>query len=343
MTLTEVEGQTRARTMRAAVARRFGPPDVVSVERVPVPTPGPDDVLVRVHATTVSIADHRVRAKDLPKGLGYFALIALGVFRPRRKILGMEGSGVVERVGDAVTTFSAGDEVIVMSGGRFGCHAEYVTIAADGAIARTPRGLSHTDAAALVFGGYTAVSFLNRVDLGPGSTVLVNGASGAVGSAAVQLASRAGARVTGVTSGRNAELVRSLGAERVVDYVQADFAAAVERYDVVIDCVGNAPFERVRGILRPGGALLLVIADLRGMLGARWQSRRSGLLVTQAGSGSPASVMQELVAHAEAGGIHPVIDRTFDLDDIVEAHRYVDTGRKRGSVVIRISAPTPTD
>lgn len=337
MTLTEVHGQTRARTMRAAVARRFGAPEVVSVERVTVPTPGAGEVLVRVHATTVSIADHRVRAKDLPRGLGYFAVLALGVFRPRRKILGMEGSGVVERVGESVTTFSAGDEVVVMSGGRFGCHAEYVTIPADGAIARKPRGMSHTDAAALVFGGYTAVSFLNRVALGPDRAVLVNGASGAVGSAAVQLASHAGARVTGVTSGRNADLVRSLGAEHVIDYTETDFAAGDERYDVIVECVGNAPFDRVRSILRPGGALLLVIADLRGMLGARRQSRRSGLLVTQEGSGSPASVMRDLVARAEEGALQPVIDRTYELDDIVEAHRYVDTGRKRGSVVVRIA------
>ena len=296
----------------------------------------PDEVLVRMHATTVSIADHRVRAKDLPKGLGYFAVIALGVFRPRKKILGMEGSGVVERVGEAVTTFAPGDEVVVMNGGRFGCHAEYATVRADGAIARKPSGMSHTDAAALVFGGYTAVSFLNRVELGPDSTVLVNGASGAVGSAVVQLAAHAGAHVTAVTSGRNAELVRSLGAEKVIDYTQQDFALGDDRYDVVVECVGNAPFDRVRGILRPGGALLLVIADLRGMLGARGQSRRSGLLVTQEGSGSAASVMRDVVAHAEAGALRPVIDRTYDLDDIVEAHRYVDTGRKRGSVVVRI-------
>jgi len=336
MTLTQAHGKTGAMTMRAAVARRFGPPEVVGIERVPMPAPRADEVLVRMHATTVSIADHRVRAKDLPKGLGYFAVIALGVFRPRKKILGMEGSGVVERVGEAVTTFAPGDEVVVMNGGRFGCHAEYATVRADGAIARKPGGMSHTDAAALVFGGYTAVSFLNRVELGPDSTVLVNGASGAVGSAVVQLAAHAGAHVTAVTSGRNAELVRSLGAEKVIDYTQQDFALGDERYDVVVECVGNAPFDRVRGILRPGGALLLVIADLRGMLGARGQSRRSGHLVTQEGSGSAASVMRDVVAHAEAGALRPVIDRTYDLDDIVEAHRYVDTGRKRGSVVIRI-------
>ena len=181
------------------------------------------------------------------------------------------------------------------------------------------------------------MSFLDRVQLDAGSRVLVNGASGAVGSAAVQLAAHAGAHVTAVTSGRNADLVRSLGAERVIDYGVEDFATGEDRYDVIVECVGNAPFPRVRGVLRPGGALLLVISDLRGMLAARGQSRRSGMLVTQQGSGSGAAVMRTLAAHAEAGAIRPVIDRTYDLDDIVEAHRYVDTGRKRGSVVIRIA------
>ena len=333
------DAPARVTTMRAGVARRFGPPEVVQIEPVAVPAPAADEVLVRVYASTVSIADHRLRAKDLPKGLGLFGLFALGFFRPRRKILGMEASGVVASVGADVTEFAPGDEVIVMNGGKFGCHAEYVTARAEGAVARKPRGMSHTDAASLVFGGFTAVSFLNRVALGSDTAVLVNGASGAVGSAAVQLAAHAGARVTAVTSGRNADLVRSLGAQRVIDYTQDDFAVGDERYDVIVECVGNAPFDRVRGILRPGGALLLVIADLRGMLAARGQSRRSGLLVTQSGSGAEASVMQDLVARAEAGAIRPVIDRTYDLDDLVEAHRYVDTGRKRGSVVVRMTRP----
>jgi NADPH:quinone reductase-like Zn-dependent oxidoreductase len=336
MARTTPDAPVRVTTMRAAVTRRFGAPEVVEVERVPVPKPRPDEVLVRVHATTVSIADHRLRSRDLPKGLGLFGLVALGIFRPRKRILGMEASGVVEEVGADVTSFAVGDEVLIMNGARFGCHAEYVTARESGSIARKPAGMSHTDAAALLFGGFTAVSFLNRVTLGRDSRVLVNGASGAVGSAVVQLAAHAGAHVTGVTSARNADLVRSLGAERVIDYAVEDFASGSDQYDVIVECVGNAPFERVRGILRPGGALLLVIADLRGMLAAGAQSRRSGLLVTKDGSGSGASVMRDLVARAEAGAIHPVIDRTYELDDIVEAHRYVDTGRKRGSVVVRV-------
>ena len=332
----------RTTTMRAAVARRFGPPEVVQVEHTPVPVPQAGEILVRVHATTVSVADHRLRAKDLPRGLGAFGLVALGVFRPRRRVLGMEASGIVDEVGADVTGFAVGDEVMVMNGSGFGCHAEYVTARADRGVVRKPAGMSHTDAAAIIFGGSTALSFLARVTLGPGSTVLVNGASGAVGSAAVQLAAHAGAHVTAVTSGRNADLVRSLGAERVIDYTAEDFAARPERYDVIVECVGNARFQRVRSILRPGGALLLVIADLRGMLAAGGQSRRTGMLVTKDGAGTAASLMRELAARAEEGAIRPVIDRTYALDDIVAAHRYVDSGRKRGSVVVRVVEPDAT-
>lgn len=342
MTQTTPDAPAKLMTMRAAVARRFGPPEVVEIERIAVPIPGAGEVLVRVHATTVSIADHRLRAKDLPRGLGYFGLVALGVFRPRKKVLGMEASGVIERVGPGVTQFAVGDEVMVMNGSRFGCHAEYVTARADRGVVRKPDGMSHTDAAALIFGGFTAVSFLARVTLGPDSTVLVNGASGAVGTAVVQLAAHAGAHVTAVTSGRNAELVRSLGAERVIDYTTEEFASAPERYDVIVECVGNAPFARVRGILRPGGALLLVIADLHGMLAAGGQSRRTGMLITKDGAGTAASVMRDLGALAAEGAIRPVVDRTYAFDDIVEAHRYVDTGRKRGSVVIEMVEPNAT-
>ncbi len=230
--------------------------------------------------------------------------------------------------------------MIVLRGAAMGCHAEYVTVEAERSIARIPDDMTFEDAAALIFGGYTALSFLDQVELGPGVEVLVNGASGAVGSAAVQLAAAAGARVTAVCSARNAELVRSLGATRVIDYGREDFAAGDDRYDVIVECVGNAPFRRVRGILKPGGALLMVIADLRAMLAERSQSRRSGMRVTHSGTAFGAPVMKELIAHAVAGDIRPVIDRTYDLDDVVEAHRYVDTGRKRGSVVLRIPVAT---
>jgi NADPH:quinone reductase-like Zn-dependent oxidoreductase len=322
--------------MRAAVYRRFGGPDVVRVEEVPRPSVGSDDVLVRVRASTVSAADHRARSREVPRGLWLLAAFGIGAFRPTRPVLGMDVAGVVEAVGADVTRFAPGDEVIGWLGARFGGHAEYVRFRQDDALARTPRNMSAEDAVTLVFGGLTARGFLQQADLRPGRSVLVNGASGAVGTAAVQLAKAAGAHVTGVCSAANRELVTSLGADRVIDYVTDDFAAEPRTYDVIVDCVGNAPFERVAHLLEPGGALLLVIADLRGILRAPWRSRRSGKRVT-ADVGTPtAEDLAVLVDLAEAGRYRAVRDRTFDLADIAEAHRFVDTGRKRGNVVVRI-------
>ena len=322
--------------MRAAVVHRFGGPEVVKVERVPKPVPKADELLVRVHASTVSIADHRTRSRDLPKGMWFYVPLALGVFRPRKPVLGMDAAGVVEAVGDEVTGFAPGDEVIAMLGSSFGAHAEYVRVPQADAIALKPRNLTLEESASLVFGGYTALAYLNRVKLGPGSEVLVNGASGAVGTAVVQLAKQRGATVTGVCSAGKADLVRSLGADHVIDRAGEDFATSGRTYDVIVECGGDAPFERVEHSLKPGGALLLVITNLRGILTASRHTRRSGKTVTF----TPMPVSHEDLAGlsrlAEEGRIRPVIDRTFDLDDIVEAHRYVDSGAKRGNVVLRI-------
>lgn len=324
--------------MRAAVYRKFGVPETVRIEDVSQPLPGKGEVLIKVNASTVSVADHRMRARDLPKGLGFLGPLALGVFAPRRKILGMDAAGVVEATGAEVTNFAPGDEVVALPGQAFGGHAEYLVMPADGPVARKPANMSFNEAVTLVFGGTTALEFLNRARIEPGDEVLVNGASGAVGTAAVQLASHFGAVVTGVCSAGNAGLVASLGADHIIDYASEDFARNGKMYDVIVDCVGNAPFERVAESIRPGGALLLVIVDLKGMLGAARNSRKSGKLVS-AGNWTPtAAALETLVGLADAGAYRAVIDRTYDLDQIVEAHRYVDTGRKRGNVVLQIAA-----
>jgi NADPH:quinone reductase-like Zn-dependent oxidoreductase len=323
--------------MRAAVAHRFGGPEVVHIEEVSKPTPKADEVLVRVHASTVSIADHRTRSRDLPKGMWFYIPLALGIFRPRKPVLGMDVAGVVEAVGGDVTGFAPGDEVIAMVGAAFGGHAEYVCVPQSNAIAPKPRNLTMEEAVTLVFGGYTALAYLNHVDLEPGDEVLVNGASGAVGTAAVQLAKLRGAKVTAVCSGANAELVTSLGADRVIDYTVEDFTTNGQTYDAIVECVGNAPFKRVERSIKPGGALLLVITSLMGMLRASRDSKRSGKLVTFAGAPVTGDDLASLVRLAESGAYRPVIDRTYDLAEVVEAHRYVDIGRKRGNVVLRIA------
>ncbi|MBX9245694.1 NAD(P)-dependent alcohol dehydrogenase [Actinotalea ferrariae] len=328
--------------MRAAVHHRFGGPEVVGVESVPRPVPGPRDLLVRVHASDVSVADHRMRARDLPRGFALVAPFLLGLRAPRRTVLGMEAAGVVEAVGAEVRDYRPGDRVAAATGAYFGGHAEYALVRADQAVTRVPDDMGFEDAVALVFGGATAMAFLRAGRVGPGSEVLVNGASGAVGVMAVQLAKHLGARVTGVCSGRNVELVRSLGADVVVDHEIEDFAARGETYDVVVECVGNASFRRVRPLIRPGGSLLVVVGALGDLLLAPWRRWRSGIRVVGGDLGWRSEDLALLVRLADEATIRPVVDRTYGLDDVVEAHRYVDTGRKRGAVVLRVRDEAPT-
>ncbi|WP_421759267.1 NAD(P)-dependent alcohol dehydrogenase [Devosia sp.] len=323
--------------MRAAVYRRFGGPEVVRIEEVPKPVPQAGEVLIKVMASTVSVADHRMRARDLPKGLGFFGPLVLGVFAPRKKILGMDVTGVVEGVGAGVRRFSPGDAVVGLTGVHFGGHGEYVCLKQDAALVAKPAEMSFEDAVALVFGGHTVSECIRRCPIKPGDAVLVNGASGAVGSAAVQVAKHFGAVVTAVTSAGNAELVRSLGADLVIDYAETDFAASGERYDVIFECVGNAPFERAGAALKPGGTLLLVIVDLEGMLNAKKNGRRSVTRVLPISFTPTSADVAFAIDLAQAGALRPVIDRTYELDQIVEAHRYVDSGRKRGNVVLRVA------
>ncbi len=323
--------------MRAAVYRQFGGPEVVRIEEVPKPVPKAGEVLIKVMASTVSVADHRMRARDLPKGLGFFGPLVLGVFAPRKKILGMDLAGVVEAVGAEVSRFKPGDAVVGLTGVQFGGHGEYVCLKQDAALVAKPAEMSFEDAVALVFGGHTVSECIRRCPIKPGDAVLVNGASGAVGSAAVQVAKHFGAVVTAVTSAGNAELVRSLGADQVIDYRETDFAAGGACYDVIFECVGNAPFERAGGALKPGGTLLLVIVDLKGMLNAKKNGRRSGTRVLPINFTPTSADVAFAIDLAKAGALKPVIDKTYGLDEIVAAHRYVDSGRKRGSVVLRVA------
>ncbi|WP_194397163.1 NAD(P)-dependent alcohol dehydrogenase [Microbacterium atlanticum] len=326
--------------MKAAVYRRFGGPDVVRIEHIADPRPRPDEILIRVHASTVSAADHRSRSRDIPAGLIVPSSLVLGFFRPRRPVLGMDVAGVVERTGADVQGFAVGEEVVAMLGSRFGGHAEYVVVKAADAVARKPRDLAFDEAASLVFGGLTAQSYLNQVSVGAGTRVLVNGASGAVGTAFVQILSAVGADVTAVCSTENHDLVTGLGARRTIDYRSEDFTADGATYDVIVDCVGNAPVDRVHGALNPGGAVLLVAADLGSLLRAKRDARRYGITVVTGPGRYRAADLEHVMLLAELGDLRPVIDRSYPLHDIVDAHRYVDTGHKRGSVVLQITDAT---
>jgi NADPH:quinone reductase-like Zn-dependent oxidoreductase len=324
--------------MKAAVCEGYGPPDVLQFKDVAKPSPKDHEVLIKVRATTVSSGDWRVRSLEVPAGFGLMSRLALGFFRHRQPILGTELAGDIESVGKAVTKFKAGDQVIAFSGTNMGCHAEYKVMPQDGAVTMKPQNLSYQAAAALSFGGTTALNFLRRAKVQSGDKVLINGASGAVGTAAVQLAKHFGAQVTGVCSAANVELVRSLGADKVIDYTQEDFTQNGETYDIVMDTAGTAPFSRCKGSLKEGGRLLVVLGSLASLLQAPWVSLTTSKKVFAGPAAERPEDLHFLAGLAAEGKLKPVIDRLYPFEQIVDAHRYVDTGRKKGSVVITLQA-----
>lgn len=314
--------------MRAAVNQTYGSPDVVRAVEVPTPKPGPRDVLVRVHAAPVTSADARMRAAQFPRGFTVLARIALGIRRPRRTVLGNAFSGVIESVGTEVDAFAVGDAVCGMTGARMGAHAEYA-VAPAVKTTPLPTGVSHDDAAAILFGGTTALHFLrDKASLETGQSVLVNGAAGAIGTAAIQLAIHYGAVVTGVTSTRNLDLVSDLGAHRVIDYTATPVTELADLYDVVLDAVGNLDIESGRGLLTDGGVLLLAVADLPETLRARGN-------VKAGPAPEKAADFAELVGLLATGELTSVIDKVAGLDEVAALHTRVDSGRKVGNVILQ--------
>ncbi len=322
--------------MKAIVCSGYGSPDVLQVKEVPKPVPGDKEVLIKVLATTVTAGDWRVRSMDVPAGFRLLARLALGIRKPRQPILGTELSGEIEVVGKAVTRWKPGDQVFAFSDLRMGCHVEWKCMPEDGAVVAKPANLTHEEAASLSFGGTTALTYLRKAKIQRGDRVLVNGASGGVGTAAVQLAKHFGAHVTGVCSGGNFELVRSIGADALIDYTKEDFTKNGETYDIIVDTAGTAPFSRSAGSLRKGGRLLQVLAGLPDLLRAPWISLTTDKKVIAGPQTSTPDDVRFLADLAEKGQLKPVIDRRFPFDRIADAHRHVDAGHKKGSVVITL-------
>ncbi len=322
--------------MRAIVYERYGSPDVLEMREMQKPIPKDNEVLIKIHATTVTSGDWRARTLNVPAGFGLLSRLFFGVSRPRQPILGTELAGEIESVGKNVTRFKAGDQVFAYSGSGMGCHAEYKCMPEDGEVALKPLNLTYDEAAALSFGGTTSLDFFRRGKLQRGERVLVNGASGGVGTAAVQLAKYFGAEVTGVCSTANLELVRSLGATHVIDYTKEDFTRNGKMYDVIVDTVGTAPFSRSKDSLKEGGRLLLVLGGLPDLLGIPWVSLTSSKKIIAGPAGGNSDDLRFLGELAQAGKFKPVIDRRYPFEQIAEAHRYVDTGRKKGNVIITL-------
>ncbi len=322
--------------MKACVCDRYGRPERVSVREVPTPVPGPNEVLVRIIASTVSAADSRVRALRVPRGMATAARLALGLRGPRKRVLGTELAGVVVAIGARVTRFAVGDRVLGFPGADFGCHAEYRVMAEADELVAMPLGLSFEEAASLPFGAMSALHFLRAAHVQPGERMLVVGASGAVGSALVQLGRVFGAEVTGVTSTANLDLVAGLGAARVIDYTATDILRCGERFDIVADMVGAVGFARYRHALRPRGRMLAVAAEVPDMLAMAW-APLWGLRVLAGPASARPGDLRQVADWAAQGVLRPVIDRCYAMDEIATAHAYVDSGRKRGSVVVRIA------
>ena len=321
--------------MRAVVCTRYGPPEVLKIEQVEKPVPKDNEILIKVLATTVTSADSRVRGFRVPISFWLPARIALGFTRPKRAILGSELSGEIESVGKDVKKFKNNDRVIGYLGhDLFGANAEYVCMAENGGLAIKPPNLTFEQAAAIPFGGITALYFLKKAGVHNGQKVLIYGASGSVGTYAVQLAKYFGAEVTGVTSAANDALVKSIGADAVIDYTKEDFTKNGVTYDVILDAVGKTNVSRCLTALKEEGTYVNIVAAPATMLKMRWASLRTKKKLIGGTAVPSAENLIFLTDLAGLGKITPVIDRVYPLEQIVDAHRYVDQGLKRGIVVI---------
>lgn len=328
-----------ADTMKAVLYKQYGPADVLQLKEVVQPTPKADEVLIKVHATTVTTGDVNMRGFTfVPRGFKTLSRLAFGLFRPRKPILGTEVSGEVVAVGSQVKRFQVGDSVFGIASTQLGAYAEYVCRRAEGGLAHKPDNVTHAEAAAISFGAGTALYFVQDLaQVQAGQRILVNGASGCVGSYVVQIAKALGAHVTGVCSTRNTQLVTSIGADATIDYTQEDFTQNHGCYDFIFDTVvGHMTFERCRQALTPNGKYVAIAGGIRELLQSLWNKR------ILAGTPRENKENIEILGHwLQEGKIKPIIDSTYTLEQTADAHRYVDTGRKRGNVLIQVELESP--
>lgn len=322
--------------MRAVVYTKYGPPDVLRLEEVEKPTPKDNEILVRVFATTVTVADIRTRSFKIPRSVWLPARFALGIIKPKKAVLGMELAGEVEEVGKDVKRFRRGDRVFAATLASFGAYAEYKCLPEEGAVAIMPDNITYEEAAAIPIGARTALYYLRKANIQSRHKVLVYGASGSVGTYAVQLAKQFGAHVTGVCSTANLEMVKSLGADEVMDYTKEDFSAQGATYDVIFEAVNKSSLEACMKALKKDGVYINItepLPNLR-MLWTKMTSKKKLIL----GQNSPETAealifLKELV---EAGKLKTTIDSVYSLEQIIEAHKYVDKGHKKGNVVVKV-------
>ncbi len=326
--------------MKAIVWTRFGPPGVLQLQELAKPAPRDHEVLIRIDATTVTAADCALRGLKVPIAARLPLRIYVDRIRPKPIILGQELAGEIEAVGSAVTRFKTGDQVVGWSGLRLGTYAEYICLPESGVLAIKPPNIAYTEVAPLPIGGLDAVYFLRKANIQRGQRVLIIGAGGSIGTFAVQVARYFGADVTGVDSTEKLDMLRSIGADQVIDYTREDYTKSGETYDVIFDVIGKSPFSRCVRLLTPNGRYLIGNTRLSQIVRGRWLSRSSSKQVilwaerTASDYTKDFNFLKELI---EAGKIKSIIDRCYPLEQIAEAHRYVDTGHKKGNVVITVA------
>jgi len=325
--------------MKAIVYKEFGPPEVLQLKKVPKPVPKANEVLVKIHATSVNFGDLFARNVSykkfaMPAPLYLYVKIAFGIRKPKKLILGSEFSGTVEAVGTDVSKFSKGDEVFGYVADKMGCYAEYRSIPEDISIALKPTNMTHEEAAAVTYGGITAFQLINKMNIQQGQKILIVGASGSIGSAAVQIAKSLGAEVTGVCGTPRLEFVKALGADKVIDYTKEDFTKSGEVYDVIFDTYNKGSFGRGKRVLKKNGRYILASFSLRQVFTMlRTKLFGNKKLICSMAVSEDLDGVKELI---EAGKIKAVIDKRFPLEKTAEAHRYVEEGNKKGHIVITL-------
>jgi NADPH:quinone reductase-like Zn-dependent oxidoreductase len=326
--------------MQAIIWTKYGPPDVLQLAQVAKPAPKDNEVLIKIYATTVTTADCELRSLNISIALGLPIRIYLGLRKPRINILGQELAGVIEAVGKEVKRFRNGDPVFAWTGFSLGTYAEYTCVPEDGVLATKPSNVTYEEAAALPIGGLEAVHFLKKGTIHSGQKVLINGAGGSIGTFAIQVAKSFGADVTGVDSTEKLAMLRSIGADRVIDYTREDFTKSGETYDVIFDVVGKSSFSGSIRSLKQNGRYLLGNPGVSQRLRALWTPMSIGKKVIPYAARAASEISEDLVflkELIEAGKIRSIIDRRYPLEQIPEAHRYVESGRKKGHVIITVA------
>lgn len=323
--------------MKAVICPAYGPPEVLKITETDKPVPKDHEVLIRVRATSVTVADFRIRSFTIPSGFWLPARLALGITKPRKPILGVELAGDIESVGKDVSRFKAGDSVFAATLSSFGAYAEYKCLPENAMMTLMPNGTSYEEAAAIPTGARIVLHYLRKAHIKSGQKVLIYGASGSVGTYAVQLAKYYGAHVTGVCSSNNLEMVKSLGADSVIDYTDGDFTQKLETYDMIFMAVDKWPFTAGIQFLKPEGVFVDVTTPIKSLAMIRTAFTSKKKILT--GETAPENIkdMEYLKELVEDGALKVLIDRSYSLDEIVEAHRYVESGHKKGNVVITVN------